>query len=265
MTASQAVIPDLIRDRPSLLGEVDSAFAGMTLLLRPPRRRLSPSPAARSRSAMGLEPIPNGMVVVRNGRIVAAGDIRMKLPAGTQVIDATGKWVTPGIVGGFTRLGLAEIDLSAEGSDDTTANGPFSAALDVVDGDQSAVRADCGQPRRRSHARARRAQRRQEHFRRPGRGDRHRRRHGPDHPAARVPVRRARRNGQGQGGRVARVGARAVPQCAARGGASSGAMLRPIEANRRRHSGRARAAGRPQSRTNRASTDPTRAAARTCC
>src|SRR5947209_3299563 len=71
----------------------------------------------------GTQPIPNGMVVVRDGRIVAAGDVRIKLPAGTQVIDATGKWVTPGIVGGFTRLGLAEIDLSAEGSDDTTANG----------------------------------------------------------------------------------------------------------------------------------------------
>src|SRR5438874_13309471 len=79
----------------------------------------------------GSQPIPNGMVIVRNGRIVAAGDVRMKLPAGTQVIDATGKWVTPGIVAGFSRLGLSEIDLSAEGSDDTTANGPFSAALDA--------------------------------------------------------------------------------------------------------------------------------------
>ena len=79
----------------------------------------------------GSQPIPNGMVVVRNGRIVAAGDVRMKLPAGTQVIDATGKWVTPGIVGGFTRLGLVEVDLSADGSNDSTANGPFSAALDA--------------------------------------------------------------------------------------------------------------------------------------
>lgn len=80
----------------------------------------------------GSEPIPNGMVVVQDGKIVAAGDVRMKLPAGTQVIDATGKWVTPGIVGGFTRLGLAEVDLSADGSDDTKADGPFSAAIDVV-------------------------------------------------------------------------------------------------------------------------------------
>jgi len=79
----------------------------------------------------GSEPISNGMVVIRDGRVVAAGNVRMKLPAGTQVIDATGKWVTPGIVAGFSRLGLADVDLSAEGADDTTANGPFSAALDT--------------------------------------------------------------------------------------------------------------------------------------
>lgn len=79
----------------------------------------------------GTEPIPNGMVIVRDGRIVAAGDVRMKLPSGTQVIDATGKWVTPGIVAGFSRLGLADVDLSAEGADDTTASGPFSASIDA--------------------------------------------------------------------------------------------------------------------------------------
>jgi imidazolonepropionase-like amidohydrolase len=80
----------------------------------------------------GSEPIQNGMVIVRDGKIVAAGDIRMKLPAGTQVIDATGKWVTPGIVAGFSRLGLAEVDLGAEGADDTSSDGPFNAAIDVA-------------------------------------------------------------------------------------------------------------------------------------
>ena len=92
----------------------------------------------------GSQPIQNGTVVVRDGRIIAAGGMRMKLPAGTQVIDATGKWVTPGIVGGFTRLGLADVDLTAEAedgggasdtsgsADDTTSNGPFNAAIDVV-------------------------------------------------------------------------------------------------------------------------------------
>jgi imidazolonepropionase-like amidohydrolase len=92
----------------------------------------------------GSQPIQNGVVVVRDGRIVAAGDIRMKLPPGTQVIDATGKWVTPGIVAGFSRLGLADVDLTASkedgggrsdtsgSADDTKSEGPFSAAIDVV-------------------------------------------------------------------------------------------------------------------------------------
>ena len=79
----------------------------------------------------GSQPIPNGTVLIRGGKIVAAGGMSMRLPAGTKVIDATGKWVTPGIVAGFSRLGLADVDLAAEGADDTTANGPFSASIDA--------------------------------------------------------------------------------------------------------------------------------------
>jgi imidazolonepropionase-like amidohydrolase len=79
----------------------------------------------------GSEPIQGGTVVVRDGRVVAAG-AGVAVPRGAQVIDATGKWVTPGIVAGFSRLGLSEVDLSADGSDDTASNGPFSAAIDVV-------------------------------------------------------------------------------------------------------------------------------------
>lgn len=80
----------------------------------------------------GSVPIVGGTVVVRNGRIVAAGR-SVALPSGVEVIDATGKWVTPGIVAGFSRLGLAEVDLGADGSDDTgTGGSPFNAAIDVT-------------------------------------------------------------------------------------------------------------------------------------
>jgi imidazolonepropionase-like amidohydrolase len=79
----------------------------------------------------GSEPSA-GTVVIRNGRIVAAGP-GVQVPAGATVIDATGKWVTPGIVAGFSRLGLSEVDLGADGGNDTEAgNGPFSAAIDVA-------------------------------------------------------------------------------------------------------------------------------------
>ena len=80
----------------------------------------------------GSEPIQGGTVIVRNGRVVAAGP-NVAVPGGAEVIDASGKWVTPGIVAGFSRLGLAEVDLGADGSDDTdSGNSPFSAAIDVT-------------------------------------------------------------------------------------------------------------------------------------
>jgi imidazolonepropionase-like amidohydrolase len=83
----------------------------------------------------GSDPIPGGTVVIRNGRIVAAGpQSEVRVPAGVQTIDASGKWVTPGIVAGFSRLGLSEIDLSGGLTDDKAENGPFSAAIDVAPG-----------------------------------------------------------------------------------------------------------------------------------
>jgi imidazolonepropionase-like amidohydrolase len=79
----------------------------------------------------GSEPIPGGTVIVRDGRIVAAGR-GVAVPAGAQVVDATGKWVTPGIVAGFSRVGLAEVD-AVDGTNDVSArNSPFSAAIDVA-------------------------------------------------------------------------------------------------------------------------------------
>jgi imidazolonepropionase-like amidohydrolase len=66
------------------------------------------------------------------------------IPRDAQIVDARGKWVTPGIVAGFSRLGLAEVDLTASAedgggasdtsgsADDTSQNGPFNAAIDVV-------------------------------------------------------------------------------------------------------------------------------------
>lgn len=79
----------------------------------------------------GSEPIPNGTVVVRDGRVVAAG-AGVSAPAGAEVIDATGKWVAPGIVGGFTRLGLAEVTAVDPTNDTAAEDSPFSAGLDIA-------------------------------------------------------------------------------------------------------------------------------------
>ena len=79
----------------------------------------------------GSEPIEGGTVVVRDGRIVAAGR-GVAVPSGAQVVDATGKWVTPGLVSGFSRVGLAEVDAVDSTNDVQANNSPFSAAIDVA-------------------------------------------------------------------------------------------------------------------------------------
>jgi imidazolonepropionase-like amidohydrolase len=80
----------------------------------------------------GSGPIQNATVVIRDGRIVAAGQ-GVAVPADARVIDASGKWVTPGIVAGFSRLGLADVSEGADGANDESADkGPFNAAIDIA-------------------------------------------------------------------------------------------------------------------------------------
>jgi imidazolonepropionase-like amidohydrolase len=80
----------------------------------------------------GSEPFSGGVVIIRNGRIAAAG-LNVGIPQGAEMVDARGKWVTPGIVAGFSRLGLSEIDLGGDGTTDDKANGgPFGAAIDIA-------------------------------------------------------------------------------------------------------------------------------------
>ena len=71
--------------------------------------------------------IDNGTVIIRDGKIAAVGS-NVAVPDGAQRIDATGKWVTPGLVDAATLLGFSEIgavgstnDASAEGKDHVAA------------------------------------------------------------------------------------------------------------------------------------------------
>ncbi len=52
-------------------------------------------------------PIDNGTVIITAGKIAAVG-ANVPIPAGATRIDATGKWVTPGLFNAATSLGLAE-------------------------------------------------------------------------------------------------------------------------------------------------------------
>lgn len=78
----------------------------------------------------GSEPIENGTVVIVNGKVTAAG-ANVAIPAGAQRIDAAGQWVTPGIMSGFSRVGLVEVGAVDPTNDSEAPKSPFSAALDV--------------------------------------------------------------------------------------------------------------------------------------
>lgn len=70
--------------------------------------------------------IPNGTVVIANGRIQAVGaSASVQAPAGATVIDATGLFVYPGMIDGGTQIGLTEIG-SVPGSTDTREIGDFN-------------------------------------------------------------------------------------------------------------------------------------------
>lgn len=79
----------------------------------------------------GSEPVEGGTVVVRDGRVVAAG-ANVAVPAGVRVVDAGGRWVSPGIFAGFTRMGIVEVDAVSGTNDTAAAKSPFNAALDVA-------------------------------------------------------------------------------------------------------------------------------------
>ncbi len=79
----------------------------------------------------GSAPIQGGTVIVRDGRIVAAG-AGIAAPAGIETVDAGGRWVTPGIVAGFTRLGIIEVDAVDPTNDSGASTSPFHAAIDIA-------------------------------------------------------------------------------------------------------------------------------------
>ena len=77
--------------------------------------------------------IDGGTLLIRDGRILAIGK-NLEIPAGATRIDASGRWVTPGIFNAYTQLGLVEVEGVPSTIDNEAATAPFSAAFDVAAG-----------------------------------------------------------------------------------------------------------------------------------
>ena len=76
--------------------------------------------------------IENGTVLIKDGKITQVG-AGLAVPAGATRIDATGKWVTPGLIHGGTTLGLVEVG-SIDETSETSEEGQVNAAFNVAEG-----------------------------------------------------------------------------------------------------------------------------------
>ena len=71
-------------------------------------------------------PVQGGVLVVQKGKIVSVGAAGSMIPAGAEVIDATGKVIMPGMVDSHSHLG------GPQGGDASAALNPDARAMDAV-------------------------------------------------------------------------------------------------------------------------------------
>lgn len=77
--------------------------------------------------------IENATLLIRDGRIAAVGT-NVAVPAGATRIDASGKWVTPGLIDGAGQMGLREIGF-VQGTNEYTVRGnDVAAGFNVLEG-----------------------------------------------------------------------------------------------------------------------------------
>lgn len=78
----------------------------------------------------GSDPVDGATVLVQDGKVIAVGR-DVVVPAGVRKVDASGKWVTPGLVVAITDLGLIDVEAVDDSNDSAAGKSPFSASLDL--------------------------------------------------------------------------------------------------------------------------------------
>jgi len=79
------------------------------------------------------EPIEGGTVLLRDGKIAAVEGPGFPLPDGTDVVDATGKWVLPGFIDAHAHAGVHEEAEGWAGQDTNERTDPNAAHVRALD------------------------------------------------------------------------------------------------------------------------------------
>ncbi|MGH7297500.1 MAG: amidohydrolase family protein, partial [Polyangiaceae bacterium] len=113
-----------------------SLIAAVALLGAPPALAADPAPSiaimhARVYVPGDRPPLENATVLLSGGKVVAVG-VDVPVPAGTRVVEARGKVVTPGFIDADTDVGAVDVDLEAP-SNDTDSRSALTPAMRMID------------------------------------------------------------------------------------------------------------------------------------
>lgn len=78
--------------------------------------------------------LENATVVIVDGVVTAVGGATAQVPGDATIIEADGKWVTPGLFVPFSRVGLVDVGAEGASNDENAGGSPYSVALDASDG-----------------------------------------------------------------------------------------------------------------------------------
>jgi len=77
--------------------------------------------------------IPRGSILLNNGKIAAISESEIAAPDGAQIIDATGKFVTPGIIDTHSHLGVYAMPGTVAHDDGNEATSPVTPDVHTAD------------------------------------------------------------------------------------------------------------------------------------
>ena len=81
---------------------------------------------------MAGPPLNKGTLLIEGKKILKVG-LEVPVPIGTEIIDASGKIVMPGLIDAHTHVGIAEEIYRIEGDDTNETTDPVTAHLRAVD------------------------------------------------------------------------------------------------------------------------------------
>jgi imidazolonepropionase-like amidohydrolase len=79
------------------------------------------------------DPIPGGTLLIEDGRIAAIGGADLPIPDGASRLDATGRWVLPGLIDAHTHVGIAEEGIGWAGDDTNETTEAVTAHVRAID------------------------------------------------------------------------------------------------------------------------------------